>query len=194
MKRSSEPSMARWISTGWRSPPLGVGVLELEALGQLVVELDRAELPRAPHEVLDLEVDLGRVEGALARVRREGDAVLLEHAAQRRLRRASQVSAVPTAFAGRRRELDRHLVEAEHAVDLADATDHAHHLGLDLVLGAEDVGVVLAERAHARQAGDDAAPLVAVQAPELGEAQRQLAVRAQPGREHQAVRPGSSSA
>jgi hypothetical protein len=40
----------------------------------------------------------------------------------------------------------------------------------DLLLGAEDVRVVLAERAHAREPVHDAAALVAVQAPEVGHA------------------------
>ena len=193
MKRSSEPSMARWMSTGWRLRAVRVGVLEREALGELVVELHRAELPRAPQEVLHLEVDLGRVEGALARVRRERDAVLLEHAPQRRLRALPGLGGAHR-LRRTRRQLDRDLAEAEHLVDLADAADHAHHLGLDLVLGAEDVGVVLAERAHAREAGDDAAALGAVQAPEVGEAQRQVAVRAQPASRRSGRRPGSSSA
>ena len=49
-------------------------------------------------------------------------------------------------------------------------------LGLDLVLGAVDVGVVLGEGADAEQAVQDALALVAEDVAELGEAQRQLAV------------------
>ena len=54
------------------------------------------------------------------------------------------------------------------------------HSAADLLLGAEDVRVVLAEGAHAREPVHDAAALVAVQAPEIGDAPRQLAVAAAP--------------
>ena len=74
------------MSTGCVSAPCASVLLEGEALGELKVELHRAELPGAPQEVLHREVDLGRVEGALSRVRRESDAVPLEHAPKRGLR------------------------------------------------------------------------------------------------------------
>ena len=55
-----------------------------------------------------------------------------------------------------------------------------HDLVLDLVGADVDVRVVGDEVAHARQAGQDARQLVAVQHAVLGQAQRQLAVRAHP--------------
>ena len=49
--------------------PVGVDVLELEALGQhREVDLDGGDLPGAPQHVLDVDVDLGPVEGAVARI------------------------------------------------------------------------------------------------------------------------------
>ena len=54
-------------------------------------------------------------------------------------------------------------------------------LGLDLLGRAEDVGVVLGEAAHAEQAVQGAAALVAVDGAELGPAQGQVAVGAHPG-------------
>jgi hypothetical protein len=57
----------------------------------------------------------------------------------------------------------------------------------DLVGLAEDVRVVLRHGPHPREARQGAAALVAVQARELGEAQRQLAVGALAQPEHVAV-------
>ncbi len=53
------------------------------------------------------------------------------------------------------------------------------HLCLDLVLGAEDMRVVLREAAHAHDAVQRARRLVAVARSELGHAQRQVAVALQ---------------
>ena len=52
---------------------------------------------------------------------------------------------------------------------------------------AEDVRVVLLEAAHAREAGQGAAELVAVQHAKVCQAHGQLAVRARAVPEHQAV-------
>jgi hypothetical protein len=76
-----------------------------------------------------------------------------------------------------RRELDPRL-EAEQAVDLEAEVDAAGNLVADLLLGAEDVRVVLREGARAQQAVEGAGGLLAVQQAGLGEAQRQIAVGA----------------
>ena len=57
---------------------------------------------------------------------------------------------------------------------------------MHLVEPAEDVGVVLGERAHAEQPVQDARELMAVDVAELGQPQGQLAVAAAPAPEHQA--------
>ena len=54
--------------------------------------------------------------------------------------------------------------------------DEIGHLGLDLVFGAEDVGIVLDESTHAHQAVQGAGHLVAVARTELGQAQWQVAI------------------
>ena len=67
MKRSSEPSTARWIITGVASLPSGRDVAEVEALGHGAVDLHRGERPRALEHVAEVEADLRAVERALAR-------------------------------------------------------------------------------------------------------------------------------
>jgi hypothetical protein len=78
MKRSKLPKPARWIMIGLLLGAVLVGVLELEALRQLEVELDGAALPLAAEAVLQVEVDLGAVEGAVAGVELVVDAHGLE--------------------------------------------------------------------------------------------------------------------
>ena len=61
---------------GARGRPARVGggglvrgaILEVEALGELEVELDGRALERPPQGIADLDVDLGTVESAVARV------------------------------------------------------------------------------------------------------------------------------
>jgi hypothetical protein len=64
----------------------------------------------------------------------------------------------------------------------------------DLLVGAEDVGVVLHEAAHAQHAVQRAGRLVAVARAELGHADRQVAVALQALLENLHMRRGSSSA
>ena len=66
MKRSIEPTIARCSITGWRLAVL-VDVFGAEALRHHEIDLHGAELPRPADRVLQVVLDLGAVEGALAR-------------------------------------------------------------------------------------------------------------------------------
>ena len=94
---------------------VGAGVGEVEALGQVVVELDGAELPRAAERVGHVQVDLRAVERAVALV----DVVL--EALATRARCAAPPRRGPTARRSRcarsgRVESSSADVEAEHLV------------------------------------------------------------------------------
>ncbi len=80
--------------------------------------------------------------------------------------------------AGRVREKDPDVLEPERAMDDARHLDDPRDLFLNLRRGAEDVGIVLRKRAHAREPVQHARFLVAMKLGEIGVAQRQLAVRA----------------
>jgi hypothetical protein len=80
------------------------------------------------------------------------------------------------ALFGPRGHLVDDVGEAEVLVDLLQQRRVGHALGQDLVLGAEDVAVVLREAAHAHDAVQAARGLVAVALAELAVAQRQVAV------------------
>ena len=61
---------------------------------------------------------------------------------------------------------------------VVDEVQTAHDLRLQLVAAAEDVGIVLHEASHAREASERAAELVAVKDSELCESKRHFAVGA----------------
>ena len=82
----------------------------------------------------------------------------------------------PARVVGAQRQLDRIIGEAEIAIDRVEQVAERPRLGDDLVLAAEDVGVVLGELAHAHDAVQRAVRLVAVAAAEFGEPQRQVAI------------------
>ena len=96
---------------------------------------------------------------------------------------------------GARRELHRQIaVETEIGIGRKDQFVDLEALVGELLLGAEDVRVVLREAAHAHQAVHGARRLVAMDHAELGEPQRQVAVAFEPVLEESARGPDSSSA
>ncbi len=85
------------------------------------------------------------------------------------------------ALFGAGRQLDRQFtLEAEIRIGRQDQVVDLETLVGQLLLGAEHVGVVLGEAAHAHQPVHGARRLVAMHHAELGEAQRQVAVALQP--------------
>ena len=68
------------------------------------------------------------------------------------------------------------VVKFQSLEDVEDDIHHLEELVFDLLGGAEDVGVVLREAAHAGQAVELAALLVAVYGAKLGQALGQVAV------------------
>ena len=166
-----------------RFRPLGRDVAEVEAFGQHEVELNRRQLPLAAQRVEHDEVDLRSVERAVSGVDFVADLVGLQRAGERGLGPVPGI-VVAQALVGPRGEIETDLLEAEGAVHLVDHPQDRPDFAFDLFRRAEDVGVVLRERPDARQAGQHARTLEAVQAGEVGIAQRQIAVRVFPGRIH----------
>ena len=160
---------------------VGVDVERAEPLRQVEVDLDGAALPVAADGVAQHVLELGAVEGALARVdagldlaaRLVGD--LLQHGRHGRLGVVPQLVGAD-ALLRPGGELHHHLLEAEVAIDRQDQVVHLQALVGQLRLGAEDVRVVLGEAAHAHQPVQRAGRLVAVHDAELGHAIGQLAI------------------
>ena len=96
MKRSKDPKIARWMTTGRLAWPSASMYSSCEALGQHgQVELDGGDLPVPAERVLDVDVDLRAVEGAVALFDLVGQAVGLERLVQRIARPQSHCSSVP---------------------------------------------------------------------------------------------------
>src|SRR5438270_6993574 len=149
-------------------------VREAEADRHLVVELDRSHLPGAPERVGHVQIDLRPVEGPLAR----RDDVLHLVPFERLFERS--LGAIPLLVGAEAllrpcREL-RARLQAEQVVEESREVDHRVDLVLDLLLGDEDVCVVLGDVAHPEQAVQRPGELVAVQRRRLRVPDRQVAI------------------
>src|SRR5260221_8439869 len=154
-----------------------IGVLRRQSLGQDEIELDGAALPIASRSVAQGEIELRPVEGALAGEGPEGQAGGSPGGFERGF------GAVPQRVrsgSNRRtgREADGEFGEAEILIGAAQQGAEPRHLGLDLRLGAEDMGVVLHEGAGPHQPLQGARGLVAMAGAEFAEAQWQVTKRA----------------
>ena len=127
---------------------------------------------------LQVELQLGAVEGALARQHLDlGMPAAARGALQLLLGHVPDLVRAERAASGRSASFTRVQLQAEVARRRAPAgRTNFVDLRLDLVLAAEDVGVVLGEGAHPHDAVQGAGRLVAVAGAELGHAQRQVAV------------------
>ena len=146
---------------------------QVEADGQLEVELHGGALEPALERVKHGDVNLGPVEGAVAGVELPLLARSVERVLQRSLRLVPrlQLAEVPLGPGG-----ELHLVgEAEDFVHLIEHLHESRELLLHLVLAAEDVSVVLLEPAHAGEAVQRTAELVAVEHAKVGEPHGQFA-------------------
>ncbi len=163
---------------------VGVDVVGAEPLRQVEIDLRGAALPVATDGVAQHILELRAVEGALARVDGGLDAAarlfldLLQHV------RHHGLGVIPRlvrtdALLRPGRELDHELGEAEVAVGRDDQVVDAQALRRDLLFGAEHVRVVLREAAHAQEPVQRARRLVAMHRAELGNAERQVAIRLQ---------------
>ena len=153
-------------------------VMGIQPAGHGKIHLNRAALPQSVQAVAQHEFDLGAVKRAFARLQLPRQAAAVQRQFQRLFRLVPHlVAADPLIGPGGQRQL--HLVEAEIGVDPEQQVHERRHLDLNLILGAEDVGVVLDEVADPHQPVQGAGRLVAVAGAELGHAQRQVAVAAQ---------------
>ena len=147
----------------------------VKLLRHLEVELDRAALPGTADAVLEVEVDLRAVEGAVAGVEFVGRAGLLERLFEALFGEIPELR-VAHRVLGARGEL--HIVfKAEYVlIDVAVQLHDRLYFVFYLLGRAVDVSVVLCKGAHAHEAVQRAGTLVAVDEAELRHAQRQFAV------------------
>ena len=137
-----------------------------------------------------MQVDLRPVERALPLPDEVRDLVPLERLDQLALGEVPLLVRAQLVL-GSRRELGAGL-DLEQAVEVPEVVERPVELGVDLLLRAEDVRVVLRHVAHAREPVERADELVAMERRRLGVAQRQIAVAPQVASRRGACAPGSS--
>ena len=153
---------------------------QIEALGQVVIHLNGAELPLSADDVLDHEVDLWSVEGGFPRFLGPGHAEAFSRIAAGLFGfvPASRVTNVLRGVRVAQAHTDAVVIHAERAEDDLHQFDAAQNFLRDLVLGHEEMRVVLGEATHAGHAGDFTGLFPAVHGAEFGQTQRQVAVGA----------------
>ena len=159
---------------------VGVGVLEVEIQRHLEVELHRAALPRATQRIVQMEVDFGTVEGAIALVDHVVHAELVERGLQAAFG-GDPILVGAHGVLGARGQFDV-VGEAELVVDGRDQIGHADDFLGQLVGAHEQMRVVLVEATDAEQAVQSALELVAVNQADFARANRQLAIAMRLGR------------
>ncbi|MNO25723.1 hypothetical protein D3C76_155660 [compost metagenome] len=150
---------------------------------QVKIELQSTTLPDPTKAVFQRELDLRTVERALTRLQIVRQASTIKGCSQ------CSFSAIPQlvgtdAFFRTSGQFHLDIFEAEIGVDVHGQLDERGGLGLHLLFGAEDVGVVLSERTYAHDAVQRTRWLVTVAGTELGQTHRQLAVALQALIEH----------
>lgn len=173
--------MARWIITGWVFFRMLVDVEGTEALRQVEVDLRRAALPFTADGVLERIFELGTVECALTRQNAGLDASFglcldrLQHVHHHAFSAIPErVGAHALLRAGRK--LDDNLLEAEILIDRQDEIVDLQAFGGHLLVGAEDVRIVLREAAYAHQTMQRARGLVTMDSTEFRKTDRQFAI------------------
>ncbi len=159
---------------------VGALVRQVEALREVVVHLDRSQLPFAADGVLYHEVELRAVEGGFAVLHDRLQPLLLGRPDDGRLGLLPVLvrTDVLLAVVGvAQRNLCRIVVELQRLEDIEHDVDHPLELLEQLVRPYEQVRVVLREAAHARQSVQLARLLVTVNRAELRQTHGQLLVR-----------------
>mmetsp|Transcript_13757 Transcript_13757/g.22512 ORF Transcript_13757/g.22512 Transcript_13757/m.22512 type:complete len:212 (+) Transcript_13757:707-1342(+) len=154
---------------------LSIDVRQLEARGEVEVQLNRGALPLAADGVENLDIDLGPVEGTPPFIHLVRPALGPQRLLQRALRLVPELGP-PHRLLGLRRQVHLELGEAEGGENLLRQVQHPLDLIGDLPRQAEDVRIVLREPPHAEQAVHGARPLVPIHRAHLRITNGQIAV------------------
>src|SRR5215203_125113 len=150
---------------------VGTGVLELESLWQVEIQLDRGTLPETADRVSELYVDLGSVERASTGVDLERDPFTFQRSQQHAFRAVPDLI-VAQPFSGTRRNFEIQLEAERLAYDPVDLVQAEENLILDLFHCTEDVRVIHQQTPHAQQPVKHPGTLVPIDISYFREAKR----------------------
>jgi hypothetical protein len=168
---------------------LGTAELKVELLRKLEVELDGGALELTLESVRDGDIDLGAVEGTITRV----ELPLGTTSSDELIESLSELSfsLVPggniTKMALRTGGKLHLEGETELAIDGTEEVEETENLRLDLVLGTENVGVVLLEATDSGKTSEGTRSLVTVKNTEIGNSHGQFSVTTLTVREEQTM-------
>eukprot|EP00123_Amoebidium_parasiticum_P006088 comp17140_c0_seq1/m.15944 comp17140_c0_seq1/g.15944 ORF comp17140_c0_seq1/g.15944 comp17140_c0_seq1/m.15944 type:complete len:345 (+) comp17140_c0_seq1:800-1834(+) len=165
--------------------PIRRAVLELEVDGQLEVQLDGGTLVLAAQRILDRDVDLWAVESTITGVELVALAQCIQALLQLRLSPVPQLQFTHVLL-GPGRQLERKR-ETKQPIHVLDKIKRMVDFVLDLIVGTENVCIVLLESPHTGKAVQCPRELVAVKDTKIGHADGQLTPAACAVAEHQAV-------
>ena len=155
-------------------------ILQLETLWQVVVNLDGTELPTATQCVLNHEVELRTIESGLTILNMSVHTFLtacLDDCVLCLLPYLVRTHILVVVVLVAKRDLSLEILEVKSAEDDLNDLHHFDELFFHLVGTAEDMCVVLSERAHTSQSVQLARLLVAINRTELSTTERQVFVR-----------------
>ena len=160
---------------------VSAGIFQAEALGEVIVHLDSTELPTAADGILNHEVKFRAIEGSFALYLASPETLLgasLDDGILSEMPVLVRADIFLLVLRVAQRYLYFEVLEIESLKDIEDDIHHLEELTLDLLGGAEEVGIILRKSAHASQAMELTALFVAIDGAELGKAEGQLTVAA----------------
>lgn len=160
-------------------------VLQVESNRLLEIALNGTTLMMSAQSVVDLDVDLGTVEGTISVVEGPGSSKLVKSLGKSGLSLVPLIVGAETLL-GSGGEL--HLEsESENAVGVVKEVKNVSNLISDLIIGAENVSIVLLETTDTGEAGKGTGNLVSVQHTEISEPDWHVSVGSDVVIEHEAM-------
>ena len=158
---------------------VGAHVFKLKALRKVVINLHGSELPTASDGVAHHEVQFRTVERGFAQFHHRFEAFFFGHFLDGFFRLVPiflGADVLAWVLWVAEADLGDEVLEVECFEDVQHEVNDLADLFLHLVLGAENVGIILGESTNARQTVEFAALLVAVNRPKLRQTHRQIAI------------------
>src|SRR5210317_268047 len=147
----------------------------IEPIRQIEIHLNGGTLPGAAELILDLDIDLGTIKDAFAWIDLEPEAFLLQSLFQGLGGLFPDVVGAHRFF-GSGAQIYIIILEPEPLENQKVEFKNVENFFFELIFPTENVGIVLGETTHPKQAVQGSGPFVAVDGTELGPADRELAV------------------